>query len=107
MELTLGFVTLDRNTAPEKLPPGACRVLQWADTTLRPGTLQRKRGAAAMQVTPSATTVTSCAVARRPDGKLCVLDGNTAGAIRLTPGDGTTANTGPKPEWVDASNTET
>jgi hypothetical protein len=107
MELLLAFDALDRNTAPERLAPGTAPVLQRVELMLRPGSVSRANGSAATQTTPPSTTVTGAYVALRNDGKRVLLDSNTAGTVRLTPGDGTKTGSGPLPEWNDSTSTET
>lgn len=103
MELIVPFDKLDRNTAPERLAPGAARILQNVDTELYPGRTVRARGYARTQLASSSSTVTGAFVITRGDCKRIVIDGNTGGAVRITPGDQSKC-CGPLPLWQDRAN---
>ena len=116
MPLVLQPSELNRNLSPDKLSPTQARILQNCDLTTFPGRLRRCRGYVTTQVTGAGATVRSCFVAERRDGKLILLDANTAGLIRATYGDGTVIGTGPLPtqnpfpddedrgmDWVDVT----
>lgn len=98
---------LNRSIAVQDLAPNQARTLQFADVATRPGKLQRLKGAARNQVTASSSTVTASGSFKRQDGKVIVVDGNTGGTVRMTPGDGSVNGTGPLPEWNDTSSAET
>lgn len=93
----------DRSIAPERLPPNIARKIQRIDAY---GSLARSRGHARTQVGASSSTVTACFVFHTLSGKLMTVDGNTGGAVRVTPGDGTKNNSGPLNEWSDSADTE-
>jgi hypothetical protein len=99
-ELVLNLDKIDRNTATHQLDGSTARILQRVDTNLFPGRMIRANGCSATQVTPSSTTVTSAYVFRRGDCKRALLDGSTAGTIRITPGE-LPKCCGPLPEWSD------
>ncbi len=105
-ELEFDLRTLERSTAEERLSPRQCSVAQWVDMSWRPGTIFRAFGAARTQVTNSSTTVTTCFAARAQDGQIILVDANTAGTVRMTPGGGTIPNAGPLNEWADSRTVE-
>ncbi len=100
-------VRLQRSIAPERLGPDDARVLQHGNVLGRPGKLVRAKGVAMSQVTGSATTVNGAGIFEDRAGKKIVIDGSTAGTVRMTPGDGTVLNGGPLPEWNDSNSAET
>lgn len=102
---------VERSKSPHALEPTEARILNGVDLSFLFGIVRRQLGFARTQVAASANTITSCFVAQRYDGKRIVLDGNNAGAIGATVGDGTLnggaapympIGAGPLNEWTDA-----
>ncbi len=96
---------LERNVAPEKLPPDAARVMQCVDPTYQPGRVRRADGMMRTQVMPvtrsaSSTAVTSVAIFMRRDCTRELVYTDTAGTVRLTAGDGTLDCAGPLNDWT-------
>ena len=104
--LQLDLETLDRSTAEERLSPNQAAVAQWVDMSWRPGTIFRAFGSSRTQITNSSTTVTGNLAVRAQDGQMIMLDSNTAGTIRMTPGSSTARNAGPLNEWSDSRTVE-
>lgn len=96
---------LERNVAPEKLPPDAARSMQACDPTYQPGRLRRADGMMRTQVAPvvrsgTVTAVTSVAVFTRRDCTRQLVYSDTGGTVRLSSGDGTLDCAGPLNDWT-------
>ncbi len=93
---------LDRTTDTADLPPTSARVLQRVNTTQSAGRLIRDKGAARTQMTANSSTVTSSFASSTQACNVIALTGDTAGNIKITPGQGCG---GPKNEWSDTPQT--